>query len=513
MNRALPILKNTAANYVQQIISVIVFMGLTPYAARMLGTEQFGLWSLMWAMVGLLGLADLGISSAVVKFIADAKGKQSDDRIRHLYSTFFWVQSSLALIVLLLAFTITPFLGRIFDIPNQLLRIASVVFLLLSFRVATGMPFGLFVGLLAGHRKQAYSSLIKAGGILIYGLLVFSLLKFRPTATALAWCNLTAHLVSNAVIIAVARRAVPGFTIRPSLFSRSLVKEISSFSGAAILVQISSLLYTRVDIFIVQRFLALTRVAHYSVAMQTIERGSLFCRQLTKALTPLIAEMKGANDDQSIRLILRKGTKLNTALTTPLLGGVIWLAPDLIHSWMGPEFTASILPMRLLAVVAWITAVCEISSTTLTMTGHQKQTARLIVAGQLLNLGLTLLLVRRFGINGVAGASLIAGIATGIITLGFTSKKLHASIWRTYSPVLASALPLGLMFMTIAGIQWASRAAGLDEPSLLLVVFEEGVGCLVFFAAFYWLGFSAKERGYYRSKALALLPRRTKRSL
>ena len=510
MNRAIPILKNTAANYLQQIVAVAVFMFLTPYAAKQLGTEQFGLWSLMWSMVGVLGLVDMGISSAVVKFIADAKGRHAESRIRNLYSTFFWVQTSLATIVLLLAAAITPFLGHLFDIPNPLLRIAGVVFMILSFRVATGMPFGLFVGLLVGHRKQAYSSLIKAGGVLAYGFFVYFMLRLKPSAMTLAGCNLLIHLLTNAVIVAVALRVVPQFTIRPSLFSRPLIKEISSFSGAAFLVQISSLLYTRVDIFVIQRFLSLTNVARYSVAMQTVERGALFCHQMTKALTPLIAEMKGADDTQSIRLILRKGTKLNTALATPLLGGLIWLAPDLIHSWMGPEFSDSIMPMRLLAGVAWIVAFCGVSSTILTMAGYQKKEARLTIVGQLLNLGLTLALVRRYGLNGVAFASLFSGVAVSLVTIGFTLHALKVSFWRMYGPAFGSVIPLALMFATIAGMQWTARAAGLQNPHLLLVAVYEGVGCVVFFAAFYLFGCSAKERAYYKSKVSAVISRRSK---
>lgn len=505
MNRSKPILMNTAANYIQQIVAVAVFMVLTPYTAKQLGTEQFGLWSLIWSMVGLLALVDMGVSSAVVKFIADAKGRQSVERSRSLYSTFFWVQASLATLVMVLAAIFTPFLGRIFDIPNELGRVAVVVFLILSFRVASGMPFGLFVGLLTANRKQGHSSLIKAGGVLAYGAFVFALLRFNPTAATLAWCNIAVHVLSNAVIVMAARKVVPDFTIRPSLFSRSLVKEISSFSGAAFLVQISALLYTRVDIFVIQRFLSLANVARYSVAMQTIERGSQFCRQMTNALTPLIAEMKGANDDQAIRLILRKGTKINAAIATPLLGGVLWLAPDLIHSWMGAEFSASIVPMRMLAAAAWVAAFCSISGTILTMTGRQKAIARLTIAGQLLNLALTLVLVRRFGLNGVAFASLFSCVVVSAIGLGFTVRALKVSFWQVYGSAFGCLIPFVLMVAAMAGLQWASRAAGMTEPHLLMVAVQEAIGCLVFFVAFYFIGCSSKERGYYNSKLKAVL--------
>lgn len=507
MSRAASILKNTAANYVQQVVAVAIFMFLTPYAARQLGTEQFGLWSLMWSMVGVLGLIDMGVSSATVKFLADARGRGEPERVGQLCSTFFWLQNSLAVIVALAGAALVPALDLIFDIPDHFERIAAVVFSILAFRVASSMPFGLFAGLLTANRKQALVSFTKAGGILAYGAAVFFALKTEPTAVTLATCNIAIHVAVNGVIVLLACRAVPEFTIRPSQFRRSLVKEIGSFSSAAFMVQISSLLYTRVDTFIIQRFLALAAVARYSVAMQTISRASMFCRQMNTALTPLVAEMKGANDDQAIRLVLRKGTKLNTALATPLIGGLLWLAGDLIHSWMGPEFAASVLPMRLLAGVAWIDSICGITSNVLTMTGHQKNMARLTIVGQLLNVGLTLLLVRRFGIGGVALASLVAGGFTGLVTLGFAVRTLHVSLWHTYGPALASAVPYGIMLLAITGVRKLIVAVGAAQPSLIHVAIMEFVGCIAFFTAFYFLGCSSKERRYYREKLTEPLAR------
>jgi O-antigen/teichoic acid export membrane protein len=507
MSRAAAILKNTAANYIQQIVAVVVFMFLTPYAARLLGTEQFGLWSLMWSMVGVLGLIDMGVSSATVKFIADARGRKLPERVSQLCSTFFWVQNGLALCVILLAAALIPLLDNLFDIPDHFTRTGAIVFGLLSFRVASGMPFGLFAGLLAAHHKQAYSSFTKSAGTLTYGLCVFLALKHQPTAVTLASCNILAHLLTNVIIIVLATRSVPDFSMHPRNFRRGLVKEISSFSGTAFLVQVSSLLYTRVDTFIIQRFLALAAVARYSVAMQTISRGSLFCYQMNSAIIPHIAEMQGANDEQAIRLVLRKGTKINTALSTPLMGGLIWLAADLIHAWMGPEFAPSILPMRLLAGAAWLDAVSTISANVLTMTGHQKQMAKLKVAGQLVNVVLTLLLVKHYGIGGVALASLVAGGSINIATIFSATRIFNVSPLRTYGPALASALPFGAMVGAITALKWFIRTTGTTQPTLLHVALMEAVGCVVFFIAFYFLGCSKKERRYYRDKLAAPLAR------
>jgi len=511
MSRSAAILKNTVANYVRQITAVGIFLFLTPYTAHRLGTEQFGLWSLMWAMVGVLALIDMGVSNAVVKFVADARGRADDARVSQLCSTFFWLENGLAICVVLVAAALVPFLNAIFDIPPQFSRTAAIVFGILSFRVASGMPLGLFAGLLSAHRRQADANLIKAAGIVVYGAFVFLILRYEPTAVSLAIANITVHLLTNAFIVIQACRQVPNFSIRPRDFQKGLVREISRFSGAAFLVRVSSLLYTRVDTFIIQRVLSLAAVARYSVAMQTISRGTEFCHQLSSAITPMVAELKGANDERAIRTLLRKATKLNAALTTPLLGGLIWLTADLVESWMGAEFAESVLPMRLLAAAAWVDSAMSISANVLIMTGRQMRMARLTIVSQVFNLVVTLLLVKPLGIGGVALASLMATVLHALVTAIETSRYAHIRIRDAYGPVLTSAIPLALMFLAMAGCRKALDAVGVESITLFHVGLLQAAGCAVFFAAFYCFGCSAKERAYYLKTAGKLTSRLRKR--
>jgi len=175
---------------------------------------------------------------------------------------------------------------------------------------------------------------------------------------------------------------------------------------------------------------------------------------------------------------------------------------------VGPAFGASVLPLQLLAAAAWVDAVSGISANVLTMTGHQKPMARVIMASQLVNIVLTLLLVRRYGIGGVALASLIASILAAVATLALAVHHLDAAPWRTYGSTLASVGPCGIMLFAISVLRWAFTRIGAGRITLLQVAILELIGCVVFFAAFYAIGCSARERAYYREKATCMLQRR-----
>ena len=63
------ILRNTIAGYVRQVVDTGSFLVITPLLIESLGAESFGLWSLVWAIVSLLMLLDLGVGPAVMRIL------------------------------------------------------------------------------------------------------------------------------------------------------------------------------------------------------------------------------------------------------------------------------------------------------------------------------------------------------------------------------------------------------------------------------------------------------------
>ncbi len=508
MQRARTILKSTLTNYLRQTVQIVMFFFLTPYTARMLGTEAFGLWSLLWSTVGFLSLLDFGVSSSVVKFLADARGKADDGRIQRVLATFFWSQIFLGLVVMGAAAVFAPWLAAALAIPESLARPGQVVLLLLAGRVATGIPFALFGGVLVSYDRMATNNLLRSAGTILYAVMVVIAFQFSANVTTLALANLGAHLVANFVIIPVAMRRIPGVSLSIAYFDRRFLREIGSFSFYSFLIQASALLYTRVDAVVIQRALSLIAVAHYSVAMQTVSRAILFCRQLASALTPVVAKLKGENDAAAIRATLRKGTKLGTALAVGPIVGLIYLADPLIASWMGPEFLSAVVPLQILAAAAIVECAFSVPTDILTMTGHQRLTSLTTIWGQIFNLVMTIVLVMTpLKIVGVALATLLASLGAknyllfvGAPRLGYSGREIYV---RSFAP---SVFPAFVMVVAMATLERGWMAAFSTSALNLIGVFlVELIGCVVFFAVFWQIGLSSKERDYYRDRVGGIL--------
>jgi len=505
-NRAFGVISGSASNYARQIVDVLVFMFLTPFTAHMLGKDAFGLWSLMWSTVGLFALFDFGYSSAVVKFVADARGRSDPGRLGRVTATFFWVHIALGALLLLAAAGCAPLIPHLFRIPAGLGRAASLVFFLLAFRAAYGMPMSMFASILVGFQRQVFVNLLKILSTLVYASVTYAVFTWRPSVEALAWINLLTFVVTSAATMLISTRINPGVRVAPQCFDRRLLREISSFSVYSFVIQISSLLYTRVDAIVIQEFLDLSKVAYYSVAMSTVSKAGLLCSQFSAAWTPLLAELKGAGDDEAIRTVLRKASKLTTALATPLLIGLFWFSRPLIEVWMKPEYAPAVIPLRCLLLAAFSGIVHSVPNNVLSMTGHQRFTSLASVAGQVLNLVLTLVMVVPLGINGVALATLLAStlIEAGVICPR-ACRTYHLSVFTFYrTTLLPSLAPCALML----GALWALQLV-LPPTALWRIAVLELAACAVFAAGFYTMGLSAKERTYYFERLAAMLRRRT----
>ncbi|HEV2246346.1 MAG TPA: hypothetical protein VGW37_06805 [Terriglobia bacterium] len=85
------VVSGSALQAVQFAIAVVVAFFLTPFVIHSLGDRMYGFWTLAAAFVGYYGLMDLGLSSAVNRYIAGAAGVSpvADTAMRHDLDAMF----------------------------------------------------------------------------------------------------------------------------------------------------------------------------------------------------------------------------------------------------------------------------------------------------------------------------------------------------------------------------------------------------------------------------------------
>lgn len=483
---------NLASNYAGSLSSMTVLLLLTPVVIKSLGTDEFGLWVLAFSVMGIFGLLDFGLLTSTVKFVAECKGSGDSRRRNEILSTLFGFYVAIAIVAAAAVVALSLNFAALFNVPQALERKASILILLLGLRtVVLGLPLGFFRGVLFGHQAIVPINISRTASTFLYGAGCWFVLNAGHGILALAGVNLATMLLEHIVYVVWTFRTLPDLRLVPSLASRKMIGEITSFSGSQFIVNTASLIRLRTDPLIVTMFFPLSFVAIYSVGLKVAEQINFLVKQGTNVLAPVIAELHAAGEGEKIAPILVKVMKFAIAPAVAFAVSVYFLGKGALVAWLGVEF-AGAAPVLSILVTSSVFMVVELTTSGfLAMTGHHVATSRAAVASGVVNIVSSLVLVQVFGLVGVALGTLVASITVdALLVPGVACRVYNISPARlardTVSPL---ALPCLVQCMVL-GMLVATHGAN----TLSHVLVMGAVGLAAFAATFWVFSVSADEK-------------------
>ncbi len=405
----------TLASYARFAVSLAVWFFLTPRMIGALGAEDYGLWSLAFSAVGFFSLLELGLGTGVVKCAAEADGSGALELRNRRLSTYAAASLVLGLVALVALAVLAGYFGQIFSIPAGARGRAVACLWLVGLRsVVLAFPLGLFRSLLFGQQRVGLVNVIQAMATLVQGLATWLALARDAGVVGVAALALVAMLGEHAAYAWWAWRLTPGLRLSPALVDARHLREALSLSVAQLLIALSGLLLLRTDPLVIQVFLGLQAVTLYAVALKVAENGFVLVKQFVNALTPLVAELHGASDQAGLRRVLVAGTRVALLPAAALAAGVATLGRQALELWLGPAFAPAAPVMAVLVAAMALTVPQMVVFGLMTYTGRHALPARAAVAAAVVNLGASLVLVRVWGLLGVALGTLAATLLVDV---------------------------------------------------------------------------------------------------
>lgn len=457
---------NILSNYLRFIISLVVMVCMTPYIIATIGVTNYGLWAVVYAVVGLLGLADMGFATTAVKYIAERKGAGDAPGRNSLLGSLCLIYGTVGLSCLLL----TLLASEICVWQGGAASLQELIWILGS-ATAVGMALSIFRALLIGVGRQDLINIITIISTLIQTLITIFLLEAGWGIKGIAWATAIGIIGQAIMAIPLAFRVVPDF--RPVLDNscRDKIREMWSFAFYAMLANISVLMVLKIDPLIVQGFMSMSMVALYAIAAKIAEQLLLLNKQLSNALMPLISQAKGKGDEEMIRKVFLDGTRYLLLIAIPMLGLVCVYAEELIVLWVGEEFSQAGPLLKILTLAVLISTLILNAANVLGMTGRHRLVAASLTASALLNLGLSVVLIQVWGLNGVAWAT-FCGIflCELLILLPAACRSLGVSISRFFQKSVLPGLLCALPSLSLALV--LTSPASLAELIFKCLIYE-----------------------------------------
>jgi O-antigen/teichoic acid export membrane protein len=495
MNPAWNLVTGTATKYVLLAVNLGLGIFLMPFTVRHLGTAQYGLWMLVASMTYYFQLLDLGYGSGLVRHVADADARHDIDLVNRILSTFVVVYSAIGLLaaagvacLVLYAIPRFPNLSP-GDVPR-----AQLVLALLGIRIAVAFPMTVFGAATTARQRFTLNNFVAIGVALVNGLVTYIVLAAGLGLVPLVASTTAVSLASYVAYAWTARRALPEMRLRLSAFSRPLVRDVTTFSVYMFIIDLAIQIGFNLDNVVVGAVLGTSAVALYAVALRLADYQRQLCNQFNGLLFPVVVRYGASGRSDALRDMLVDGTRI--ALT--LVGGVticlMGFGSPLIVQWMGPAFDASVPSLYVLAATGVILVGQGPLGNVLLGTGRHRLVAFVSLGEALANLGLSVVLVRYFGLLGVAiGTGVPVAVANLFILLPAACRQSGMRVAEFLALVgiapLAGAVPAAAMALALRML--------LPPQSLSVVVAEGAVVELVYIAAVFAFGLEHSVRARY----------------
>jgi O-antigen/teichoic acid export membrane protein len=473
---------NIASSYARFLAGIIAVFFLTPFTLGVVGLEQFGLWSLCLAVIGVLGLLDLGFATDAVKYVAECSGKADVQARNEAVSTLMLVYAVLGIACLILVISAVPAGINAFALDAWQAGIFRRVMTIGGCALALALPLSVFRSALIGSGRFDLVNLVETGTILLNALLVVVLLRNGWALTGLAIANASVMLAAPLVLLVISRKVIPDFRTGFRLVRIHRLQEVAPLAVYFMLANIALLISLRSDALLIKAFLPLSAVAAYAIAAKITEYSFLLNKQFSNALMPLVSRSAGAGDDQTVRMILVDGTRLLMIVAAPILGLLFFHAETIITLWVGPELHEVVLPLRILLVAVFFSTLQLNAANVLGMAGGHRGVAWTMLGSAALNICLSLMLIPRMGLAGAAVSTLGAAF---LLEFSVMMKRACARqgvrqiiLLREVAPVLVCIAPM--LFVA----QWLSAHRAVNSfPELAMQGFAAAF-CYLFIASF-----------------------------
>ena len=394
--------RNIKYNAVSQGIVFAINLALFPFIVSHVGKEIYGAYLLVMTFTGYLGVLDFGVTAAVTKYVAEFIGKGDRERAKKIIDASLSFYVVIGVIAALVLFIFSFYFDYIFKVETvnkvviqQLFWVAAVASLFI-------WPGRTFNGVLYGFQRFDWLAINNIARAVLTG--IFAYLIFTK-GLGMVWFLTLSYLFIVLQYLAayiLGRHRLLRAKITFPYFKKEVFKIIFGFSIFLFLSNLVGLIIFDIDNFVIGAFASVSAVTLYGVGF-SLQKGFRMVNSLIGGpLFPAGADMEGRNEYDKQRELLFKGTKYMTLVFVPLVLVTIIFAELFITNWMGNDFVESILPAQVLIAFWLFNNTLEVGSGLLTAKGYVKVLFKIIALTALLNLGLSLILVRHWGILGVA---------------------------------------------------------------------------------------------------------------
>ena len=445
INRTKQAFWGVASDVSWQFILTIATFVATPIILQFISKPLYGFWIAALSVLGYLGMLDLSIGMALTHFIAKLSYETESNAFDQLVNTAFFLFLCMGLLVLLIGWGISSYVPLWFHISRN-----DSVTVILSFRIivigcAISLPLSTFGGMITGSQRMAVATTIRRLTALIGIGLSIVLLYLGVGLIALALSQLFTVLIGGLISYLFCKYAYfPRLKISIFSIKRVFIKRLWSFGGYFQLGRIANTVAVSTDAIIIAVILGASTVPAYTFTSKLVVLvGGSLVSKLPGALFPALSQMYSNGEVEKIRGCFIRLAGYSTRIA--IVFGVFLIIGNrkFVTIWVGPDFFGGDALNLLFISWLFIDSLHRGTGVVIQASGDLRKWSIVSLIEALLNIGISLILVTRLGLIGIALGTTISRTVSCIYILILACNKtqfpVRSFVWQgVFAPMLRS---------------------------------------------------------------------------
>jgi O-antigen/teichoic acid export membrane protein len=477
---------------------------MSPVIVKILGNRDYGIWEIIMSVVGYMGLLDLGIGPALLRYVAVSHSSDDRDQLQQTISTSlaFFITIGLIGVGILLSLSRYPSLITGGESLNT--EYLTTVLLLFAINAALVFPLHVFVATLLGIQRHYLVNATRIVFGIIRAFIAYYLLVTYPAQGLLMLAVLEPifNFLQLALYAAALQRdpGIPCFSL--SACSLKKLKELFAYGSKSATLMIASRIQNTSLPFVISTVLGVSNVIYFAMPNRLVDYAKGLSLAMGFPLTPYLVSKMTGDDRATVRTSWLQTTLAFQIITMAMPLIMLFCGERFLSIWLGTEYgVAGRGVLYCLVAALFVESLAPNASKILMASGHHGRAALLWLGLAIISIPVAVFGAYRWGVTGVALGSSTALIIGNIIMLRMACFDVGISLKEYYSQTLRRLLvPLALLTISLWDV-----GRFFSANSYLNLVLQVSLSGLMYIVAVWFLTLSAENRLLITNKMQLLL--------
>ena len=446
-------------SYVQMALGIIVSLLYTPYMIRMLGKNEYGLYSTVSSTISMLSILNLGLNAGYIRYFAKYKTNNDNESIYRLNGLYLLIFLIIGFVALDCGLGMSFNLDLIFSkgLTSEEYEIARVLALLVTFNLAVSFPASVFSTIISSHEKFVFLKTVAMIRTSLTPAIMIPILYYGYKSITMVTVSVVLSFLVDIWYYVYCRKILKA-KFYFNNFEKGILKSLFAYTFFIALNSVIDQINWHIDKVLLGRFKGTASVAVYSVGYSLYNFYMMLSLAVSGVFTPRVHSIINKNKDNKekcfseLNSLFVKIGRIQFLILALVASGIVIFGKAFICFWVGNGYEDSYYVALLLIIPASIALIQNLGiEIQRAENKHQFRSYAYIIMA-LVNLIMSIYLCQIYGAIGSAiGTAVSLILANGLIMNIYYHLKCGIDViafWKNIIQMsLGLILPVGISFL------------------------------------------------------------------